>query len=291
VVRCVVMMQEGRAALYTIWMEIRVREVPVHYAECGGGMPVLALHGAGVDHREIAGALEPIFCNVPGFRRLYPDLPGMGLTPAPETITSNDDVLDILLSLIDSTIGDEPFLVIGQSYGGYLSRAIANRRPDQAVGLALICPVGAHTRDVPKHEVLVSSADLPGELDSDLEATYRSYFVVQTTETLRRFREYVAPAISLVDESSLMRIFSHWELRDRPEAAKAYPHPVLVLAGRQDATAGHTGAWELIEHYPRATFAILDRAGHALLHEQPNLAQALVAESLTRVREPFDDMT
>jgi pimeloyl-ACP methyl ester carboxylesterase len=59
----------------------------------------------------------------------------------------------------------------------------------------------------------------------------------------------------------------------------------LVLAGRQDATAGHTGAWELVEQYPRATFVVLDRAGHALLHEQPTLTQALVVEWLARVRE------
>ena len=266
-------------------MEATVSGVPVHYAEYGNGTPVLALHGAGVDHREIAGALEPIFSNVSGFRRLYPDLPGMGRTPAPETITSNDDVLDLLLGFIDSTIGDEPFLVMGQSYGGYLARAVASQRPEQAVGLALICPVGAHTRDVPEHEVVVASADLSGNLDPVLEASYRGYFVVQTAETLDRFQELVAPAASLVDESSLMRIFSHWELRDRPGASKTYPHPVLILAGRQDATAGHTGPWELIEHYPRATFAVLDRAGHALFHEQPALTQALVVEWLARVRE------
>ena len=131
---------KSRDAIYTIWMEATVGGVPVHYAEYGSGTPVLALHGAGVDHREIAGALEPIFSNFPGFRRLYPDLPGMGRTPAPETITSNDDVLDILLGLIDSTIGDEPLLVMGQSYGGYLARAVANRRPEQVVGLALNLP-------------------------------------------------------------------------------------------------------------------------------------------------------
>ncbi|MET4587020.1 pimeloyl-ACP methyl ester carboxylesterase [Pseudarthrobacter sp. PvP022] len=276
---------ESRDPLYTIRMKCTVNGVPVHYAEYGNGTPVLALHGAGVDHREIAGALEPIFRNVPGFRRLYPDLPGMGHTPATEGVTSNDDVLDILHGLIDSTIGDEPFLVIGQSYGGYLARAIANRRPDQASGLALICPVGAHTRDVPKHEVLASVVDMPGDLGPDLEAAYRSYFVVQTAATLRRFRESVAPAMPLVDESGLMRIFSHWELRDPPEASKAYPHPVLILAGRQDATAGHAGPLELIGHYPRATFAMLDRAGHALVHEQPDLLQAFVAEWLMRVRE------
>ena len=214
----------------------------MHYAEYGTGTPVLVLHCAGVDHREIAGALEPMFSTVPGFRRLYPDLPGMGRTPAPETIAGNDDVLDLLLGLIDSTM--------------------------------------------PKHEVLVS-ADLGGELGPELEASYRSYFVVQSAETLRRFQELVAPAASLVDESGLMRIFSHWELRDRLEAAKTYPHPVLILAGRQDATAGHTGPWELIEHYPRSTFAVLDRAGHALLHEQPALTHALVVEWLARVREHF----
>lgn len=266
-------------------MEATARGVPVHYAEYGSGTPLLALHGAGADHREIAGALEPIFCNVPGFRRLYPDLPGMGRTPAPESITSNDDVLDILLALIDSTIGDDPLLVLGQSYGGYLARAIADRRPDQVVGLALICPVGAVTRNVPQHEVLASSADLTGELGPELKASYRSYFVVQTAETLNRFLEFVAPAASLADESSLMRIFSRWELRDHPEGAKTYTHPVLVLAGRQDSTAGYTSPGELIEHYPRSTFAVLDRAGHALLHEQPTLAQALVVEWLSRVRE------
>ncbi|MFF2242841.1 alpha/beta fold hydrolase [Arthrobacter sp. NPDC058130] len=257
----------------------------MHYAEYGSGTPVLALHGAGVDHREIAGALEPILSSVPGFRRLYPDLPGMGRTPAPETITSNDDVLDLLLGLIDATIGDEPLLVMGQSYGGYLARAVANRRPEQVVGLALVCPVGAHTSTVPEHRVLVSSADLTGELGPELEASYRSYFVVQTPVTLGRFQESVAPAAPLVDEPGLMRIFSQWELRDRPEAAKIYPHPVLILAGRQDATAGYTGPWELIEHYPRATFAVLDRAGHALLHEQSTLTHALVVEWLARVRE------
>jgi pimeloyl-ACP methyl ester carboxylesterase len=266
-------------------MEATVGGVPVYYAEHGSGTPVLALHGAGVDHREIAGALEPVFGSIPGFRRLYPDLPGMGHTPAAETINSNDDVLDLLLGLVDSTIGDEPFLVIGQSYGGYLARAIASRRPQQVLGLALICPVGAHTQNVPTHEVLVSAADLTGELGAELEASYRSYFVVQTAETLSRFQELVAPAASLVDEPGLMRVFSHWELRDRPEAAESYPRPVLILAGRQDATAGHTDAWELAEHYPRATFAVLDRAGHALAHEQPTLVQALVVEWLARVRE------
>ena len=36
--------------------------------------------------------------------------------------------------------------------------------------------------------------------------------------------------------------------------------PTLVIAGRQDVTAGYRDAWHILESYPRATFAVLDRA-------------------------------
>ena len=48
---------------------------------------------------------------------------------------------------------------------------------------------------------------------------------------------------------------------------------------------GYADTWRLVEHYPRATFAVLDRAGHALPHEQVTLLIALMAEWLDRVQE------
>jgi pimeloyl-ACP methyl ester carboxylesterase len=55
--------------------------------------------------------------------------------------------------------------------------------------------------------------------------------------------------------------------------------PVLGLHG---AGVDHR---RLLEHYPRATFAVLDRAGHGLAHEQVALVTALLAEWLDRVAE------
>jgi len=263
--------------------------IPVHYTEHGSGTPVLALHGAGVDHREIMGALEPLFADRPGYRRIYPDLPGMGHTPAPDTVNSNDDVVEVLLGLVDAVIGEQAFLVVGHSYGGYLARAIANRRPGQVAGLALVCGVDAQARpgEIPEHVVLHAADDL--DLDATLEPAmaveFRDYLVVQTPATLRRFQETVAPGVALADQPALQRIFERWRLRTPPEHGPAYTNPTLILTGRQDATAGYAGSWRLLEHYPRATFAVLDRAGHALLHEQVGLAPALLAEWLDRVRE------
>jgi pimeloyl-ACP methyl ester carboxylesterase len=261
--------------------------VPVNYAEHGDGTPVVALHGVGVDHREMAATLEPVFAGRAGYRRIYPDLPGMGRTPAPEAVGSTDDILEILLGLVDAVVGDQPFVVVGHSYGGYLARGIANRRPGQVAGLALFCSAGGQARDdeLPDHVVLHASGDLAGRLDPAMEAEYREYLVVQTPETLRRFQDAVAPGMALTDQAALERIFQRWTLRTPPEQGPPYPNPTLILAGRQDATVGYLGPWRLVEHYPRATFAVLDRAGHALPHEQPGLLAALVGEWLDRVGE------
>ncbi len=250
----------------------------MHYVEQGEGSPVLALHGAGVDHREVMGCLDPVFDASAGYRRIYPDLPGMGLTPAPETITGADDVLEVLLGFIDGVIGDQPLLVAGHSAGGYYAQAIAGRRPGQVVGLALLCPLLAGVHDVPGHQVVYGSGSIGN-------AEFRDYFTVQTAQTLDRYERYVEPAARLADQSALARIGERWELTSQPQEKDPYRYPTLLVTGRQDSAVGYARAWEMLEHYPRATFAVLDRAGHALPHEQPGLIRALVTEWLERVQE------
>lgn len=266
-----------------------VNGIPVHYVERGGGTPIFALHGWFVDHRLMTGCLEPLFDDRPGYRRIYPDLPGMGRTPAPDTIASSDDLLDTMLGLIDAVIGDEAFLLVGLSHGGYLARAIAGRRPGQVAGLCLICPLGAEVigggGEVPEHVVLHEGGDLDGILDPALETEYRNYLVVQTPETLRRFGEREGPGVALADLPALERIQRRWALRESPASGSAYTKPTLILAGRQDSVVGYAAAWDWLAHYPRSTFAVLDRAGHGLPHEQPALFNALLTEWLDRARE------
>lgn len=257
--------------------------VAVHYRELGRGMPVLILHGAGVDHREMAAALEPLFTQRPGYRRIYVDLPGMGGTPG-DALNTNDDVLDLLIGFAGNVIGDDEFLVVGHSYGGYLGQALAHRCA-RVAGLALICAASDKRGEVPGHVVLHASGELEGRLPPANEAEFRGYFVVQNAEMLQRFEEAVVPAMPLADESALTRIFEHWRLTNAPEDKQPFTKPVLILAGRQDSSVGYANAWNLVEHYPRATFAVIDRAGHALPHEQETLVIALMAEWLDRVQE------
>jgi pimeloyl-ACP methyl ester carboxylesterase len=258
-------------------MRIRVRDVGVHYVEHGSGDAVLVLHGAGVDHREAEACFEPALGPGSGLRRVYPDLPGMGGTTAPPTVASAEDVLEVLLGFADATAGGGRYLVVGHSAGAYYAAAMAARRPAQVSGLALVCPLLPGVRDVPSHRIVAGSGDLGDE-------GFRAYFVVQTPEMLDRYQRYVAPGAALADEQALARIGERWELADEP--GTAYPGPALVVAGRLDSTVGHAAAVEVADRLPHAALAVLDDAGHALPHEQPDLLAALVAEWLSRVRRP-----
>jgi pimeloyl-ACP methyl ester carboxylesterase len=253
----------------------RVGDVDLRYAEHGSGSPVVVLHGAGVDHREPEVCFEPVLDRYDGLRRLYPDLPGMGRTRAPESVRSADDVLGVLLGLVDEVTGDGPILVVGHSVGAYYAQAIAARRPAHVAGLALVCPLLPQTRDVPAHRVVVGSGDLGDD-------EFRSYFVLQTVEMLDRYRRYVAPGAALADHEAMKRIGERWELTDPPLDLPPYPGPTLLVAGRLDSTVGYAATADLLDRYPAATLAILDAAGHALPHEQPALLGALMTEWLER---------
>jgi len=54
------------------------------------------------------------------------------------------------------------------------------------------------------------------------------------------------------------------------------------VAGRRDSFVGYADAVALIENYPRATLAVVEDAGHALMHERPELLAALLVDWLRR---------
>lgn len=256
-------------------MKIRVGKFDVSYVEHGEGSPLLVLHGAGVDHRDPEAAFEPVLRDVAGFRRIYPDLPGMGRTPAPDDLSSGDDVLGLLLDFMTAIAGDRPTVLIGHSLGAYYAREMAARRPRDIAGLALFCPFGPGLRDVPERRVVVGSGDMGDD-------TFRSYFVVHTAEMLDRYERFVKPATLLVDQSAMERIGQRWALSHAGGAG--YAGPTLIVAGRADSTVGSAYAMDLLDDYSNGTLAVIDDAGHALPHEQPGLVGALVEEWMTRVQ-------
>lgn len=269
--------------------QLTVEGVPVHDVAYGveDRTPIVILHGAGTDHREMVGCLEPILQEAQEYRRVYPDSPGMGRTPAPESLTSADDVLDVLSEFVDQVSRGGPCLLVGHSAGGYFAAALAERLGARVAGLALLCPFVEDLIDVPAHVVVHAEdgLDAVGTWSPAEEDAFASYFVVHTSATRERYRTWVAPGVRRADHEAMERIGARWRLSMERTFEPCPDRPVLIIAGRQDSAVGYAAQWDLLASYPRATFAVLDRAGHALPHEQPEVVGALLREWLQRVGE------
>ena len=260
---------------------VGVRGIPVSFREAGEGRPVLLLHGMPTDHRHMVAAFEPIFERRAGWRRIYPDLPGHGLTPGVDWISTEDDKLQVALDLVDTVAPGERFVVIGASYGGYLALGAVHRRAADIDGvLLLVTNPHPEPTGLPPHQVFVRDDDVVASLADD-EHRWLEIATIQSAEALHGFRTTILPAVRMADHEFLDRIQPFtFALAPLPEP---FMRPTLILNGRQDSLTGYADMLLLQESFPRGTFAILDRAGHPLPFEQPVLFRALVNEWLDRV--------
>jgi len=271
-------------------MECQLENISVNYETFGEGRPIVLLHGYWTDHRQIAGCMEPVFESRDGWKRIYPDLPGMGKTPGQEWVTSSDKMLDVVCEFIDTVIPDEHFVVGGYSYGTYLARGVLHHKFTQIDGLLLVCPViiaNSSERTKPPQEILIKDAELVSKLTPEEREEFEHWAAVQSQRILERTRAEVEVGSRLADEPFLSRLqaegyaFSF----DVNTLSKQFEKPTLIIAGRQDWIVGYRDAWEIIEQYPRATFGVLDRAGHNLPIAQEGLFNVLTSEWLDRVEE------
>jgi pimeloyl-ACP methyl ester carboxylesterase len=270
-------------------MECRLGDITLSYEAVGEGRPIIMFHGWPLDHRHMMGELEPIFQRRDGWKRIYPDLPGMGRTPGRAWITHQDHVLDIVLDFIDRVVPGQRFAVAGESYGAYLARGVVHRRSASMDGLLLTVPlIRAHEeeRTLPARVALAEDPALIPELQPQEAQAMDEIAVVRSREFLEWLRVNIFPAVELANQPFLSKLRENYAFSfDVDVLPKPFGGPTLMVMGRQDVVCGYRDAWPILENYPRGTFVVLDRAGHGLAVEQRSLFHALVAEWLDRVEE------
>lgn len=271
-------------------MQCRLEKMTFHYTVRGKGRPLLVLHGMPLDHRSMLAAIEPLFKRRGGWRRIYPDLPGMGGTEGPEWLVSQDQVLDVLVEFIERVIPGERFCVAGLSYGGLLAQGLVHRLGERLDGALLVVPsMGPkEKRDLPPTRVLRrDGVDFAGVSAEDA-ASFGEMVVMQTQGVLEAWKKSILPGIAAADHGFVARLARRYEFSfDITRLPRPFMKPALFLLGRQDNVCGYRDAWKALENYPRVTFAVLDRAGHCLGPgmEEEKLYLALAANWLDRVEE------
>lgn len=274
-------------------MQCETDKATIDYREYGQGRPIVFLHGWTMDRRVEADTYEKIFAGRP-WRRLYPDLPGMGRSLAKPGLANQDDVLEAMLSFIDQVLPSGRFLLAGTSAGAYLARAVAAYRRPRIAGLLLRVPRVFDLdgeRTLPPFRPLVQDDDLMAGLDAAVRSTLtnvlvqkRDYVEAQSGRShavVQPAIEATAPIAMEIRTDPKRYAFSF----DLAELEKTFEEPTLIIAARQDTVVGYRDAWTILESYPRATLAVIDRADHGWPVESPDLLAALVDDWLMRVAE------
>jgi len=271
-------------------MICEIQNIPVYYEEFGDGKPIIFIHGWSVDHRLMSECFEPIFSQLHGYKRIYLDLPGMGRTPSANWIKNSDNTLKILIEFINNIIGKSRFLLAGESYGGYLSMGLIYEFGNKIDGVLLLCPMVDSWESInkperlPKREIIWQSglSDLKEE-ENDIK-TFLNVAVVATQEVFEKFKSNVLSGMKIHDKEFLSKYKGEYNHNLEKALQKiTFEKPSCILTGRQDNHAGYSVAYEILDRFPRATFAILDCAGHNLqIDIEPTFVQ-LVKDWIWRV--------
>jgi len=269
-------------------MKCKLKDGDVNYEIHGSGRPLLILHGGFLDHRHIVNAMEPAFNKSSIWKRIYPDLPGHGLTTIANSIENHNQVLEVLLEFMSIICPKETFAVAGESRGGFLARGLAVLEPEKIDGLLLIVPgryAVADPENLPPQVTLESADELLPELAENEIVRFKK-LVVQNREILEKIRQFKLPAIPHADAECQTRLNENYQFSFELDATvNSFLKPTLMLLGRFDTEVGYHDALKAIDNYPRATYAILDKAGHSLSWEQPELFVTLVKDWLNRVEQ------
>ncbi|HEX6104585.1 MAG TPA: alpha/beta fold hydrolase [Gemmatimonadales bacterium] len=244
----------------------------------GDGPAVLFIHGYPLDRTIWAHQVA----SLEGFRRIAPDLRGMGQSDAPDLGYSIATYAGDLAALLD-TLGVEQAVLCGLSMGGYIAFEFVRRWRHRVRGLVLMDTraeadsaeakrgrdaSAAEARD--RGSAAIAEAMLPRMLSP---AT-----LTGSPETGNRVRALMAatPVAGVVGALGA--------LRDRPDSTELLGTlaglPTLVVVGEDDALTPPAQARAMADAIPGARLSVIPGAGHLPPMERPAATSQVLLEFL-----------
>lgn len=243
---------------------IKANGIETNYHDVGEGFPALLIHGSGPGVSAWANWRLVIPALSQSRRVLAPDMLGFGYTERPEGVSYNLDTwVEHAIGFMDALKLEQVDLV-GNSFGGALSLAIAVRYPKRVRRL-----------------VLMGSAGVDFEMTRPLDEIWG---YTPSFENMRRMMDMFAYDKSLVnDELARMR----YEASMQPGMQEAYaamfpaprqrciealcspvhdlralPHETLIIHGREDQVIPVGNAHKLSNWILNSQLHIFGKCGH-----------------------------
>jgi proline iminopeptidase len=251
---------------------IEVPGASIHTAEAGAGPTALVLHGGlGID-QGLYRSLDPLGA---WLRLVYVDHRGNGRsTGDPATATMQEWAADA--AAVARAVSDEPVIVIGHSYGGFIAQemAIAHGSSVRAAIFLATTPgqLGDGEEPAPDgppvpDEFTAMLAAMPDTDDEYAALMHRLASVYLHRASPDVLRELMADTV--FSAAAMRRGFdelARWSSVDRLSSVDV---PVLVVAGRHDAFTAWPQAERIAARLPDADVVVFEESAHFPWLDEP----------------------
>lgn len=244
---------------------VNLKDITTNYHDQGSGFPVTLLHGSGAGVTAWANWRNAIQVLKDKHRVIAPDLVGFGYTEAPADIEYRfmDTWVEQIVDLLDF-LGIEQTDLVGNSFGGSLSLALAVKHPKRVRRMVLMGSGGQPFPVTPELEALwgyTPSIDNMKKI-MDIMAYDRSLVTDELAEL--RYRATARPGFqerfAHVFPSPRQRWSDAQIVSD--EQLRALTHEVLIIHGRDDRVVPLDVSLKLEQKIDRAQLHVFGRCGH-----------------------------
>ncbi len=247
----------------------------------GEGPAVLFIHGYPMDRSIWAQTMAAL----DGFRRIAPDLRGMGQSDAPDLGYSVETYARDLVALLDA-LGVDEVVLCGLSLGGYIAFEFLRRWRSRVRAVVLMdtraeadTPEGKRARD------LAAATAREGGAAAIAEQMIPK---LMGPTTRGRAPETVAQVRAMIEAAPVSGIVGALgALRDRPDSTDDLPGlaglPVLIVVGEEDEVTPPSGARAMAEAIPGARVVVIPGAGHVPPLERPAATTQALLEFLRAI--------
>jgi pimeloyl-ACP methyl ester carboxylesterase len=243
----------------------------------GEGTPVVLLHGWGGSLNSLTG-LQDIIVEHGGYRVFNLDLPGFGQSQLPEKVLTLDDYVEIIAGFIKKENLFKPVLV-GHSFGGKLSAALAVTYPELVGGLVLIDASGINPHNSRRKSLFLIPAKVFGSVFSIpglnlIKPAARSFFY----KHLVRERDYL-------DSQNLRQTFLNIVNTHLDKVLGKIKTPTLLIWGEDDTLTPLWMGEKMAELIPDSRLEVVAGKKHILPKTSPEIVAKIILAYLNSAKK------
>ena len=257
---------------------ITVNGVGLAVDAVGDGAAILFIHGYPLDRTIWRHQME----HLNGWRRIAPDLRGMGQSDAPDLGYSMTTYADDLAALLDS-LGVEGVVLCGLSMGGYVAFEFLRRYRERVRALILMdtraesdSPEGRRTRDA------AAQAARDNGARAVADAMLPKLFARETVELVGEPWRQVERMILATPVPGIVGALA--AMRDRPDSTPLLESlddlPALIVVGEHDRITPLASAHRMAAALAESRLEIISDAGHLTPVERPAATTAVLGKFL-----------